>query len=155
MPERVVVRQNRRHEVDILASDPANPDSEHMHLVDSVYDFTPFTMLLASLGTCTTILIHSYAQNHRYPVEEAEVRLAFVEDDDGDDEIVVFVDVRGEGLSESDRQRLIQISSHCSVHKILDKGIPIQWHAFDAAAHDAHHGTPHEHDEQHDHEHDA
>ncbi|SRR5690606_19246702 len=153
MPERVIVRQNRQYEVDILVSDPANPESESMQLVDSVYDFSPFTMMLASLGTCTTILIHSYAKNHRYPVEEAEVRLAYVEGG-GDDEIVVFVDVRGEGLSETDRQRLIQISSHCSIHKILDKGIPIQWNAFDAAAHDAAHGAAHDHDHEQ-HEHDA
>lgn len=151
MPERVVVRQNRQYEVDILASDPANPESESLQLVDTVYDFSPYTMLLASLGTCTTILIHSYAENHRYPVDEAEVRLAYVEGDDGD-EITVFVDVRGEGLSEADRKRLIQISSHCSIHKVLDKGIPIQWHAFDAAEHDAAHGHGHDHEE---HEHDA
>lgn len=144
MPERVIVKQNANYEVDILASDPQNPEGESLILVDTVYDLTPYTMLLASLGTCTTILVHSYAQNHRYDVDEVEVRLAY-EETDGSDEIVVFVDVRGDGLSEADRLRLIQISEHCSIHKVLDRGVPIQWHAFDATA---------EHDhEQHDHSH--
>lgn len=152
MAERLIVRQNKQMEVDILASNPANPDAPELVLVEDIYDFTPYTLLLASLGTCTTILIHSYAQNHNYPVDEAEVRMAYQETEDGKDEIVVFVDVKGKGLSDGDRTHLIRVSEHCSIHKVLDKGVPIHWGDYQAALaehekHHHHHADEHEHDE--------
>lgn len=150
MAERLIVRQNRQMEVEILTDNPLNPDSPELVHVQDIYDLTPFTLLLASLGTCTTILIHSYAQNHRYPVDEAEVRMTFQEGEGGKDEIVTFVDVRGKGLSEEDRQHLIRISERCAIHKVLDKGIPIHWFDYQAALaeHEQHHhADDHEHDE--------
>src|SRR5690554_1164101 len=148
MAERLIVRQNRQMEVEILTDNPLNLDSPELVHIQDIYDLTPFTLLLASLGTCTTILIYSYAQNHHYPVDEAEVRMTFREGEGGQDEIVVFVDVRGKGLEEEDRQHLIRISEHCSIHKLLDKGVPIHWFDYQAALaeHEKHHHAD-EHDE--------
>lgn len=127
MTERVVVRQNAQYEVDLFATDPRDVEGVEVVPVENLYDLTPYTMLLTSLGTCTTILLHSYAENHNIPLEEAEVRLTYQELETGTEGIVVFVGFGGDELTETQRQRLFQVSEHCSIHKLLHDGMQIEW----------------------------
>lgn len=74
MSEKVIVRQNSKFETEFFASDP---ESGKQHHVDHVNDLTPYGMLLASLGTCTTVLLHTYAKNHGIKLDEAEITLRY------------------------------------------------------------------------------
>jgi putative redox protein len=92
-------------------------------------------MLLASLGTCTAVVLHTYAQYHSVPLQEVVIDLVydrmFGEDceqcegiDEYDERIKGTVALRGE-LTEDQRHRLHAVSRHCPIHKMLQTGIGV------------------------------
>ena len=129
MAETVVVRQNNAFEIEFQATDPHGADQETLDDVVHIYDLTPYGMLLASMGSCTTILLHSYAQNHAIPLEWVEIRLTFDREFDEDcehcEEIdryldVIDVSMKFTGpLSPPDHQKLLAIAAQCPVHKMV------------------------------------
>jgi putative redox protein len=94
----------------------------------------PFELLLAALGTCTSITVRMYADRKGWPLEDVQVRLAYAMVQAGDcgtsnggaqlvdgieEELIVVGD-----LSEAQRKRLAEIAARCPVHRTL--GSPIQ-----------------------------
>jgi uncharacterized OsmC-like protein len=139
--ERVVVRQNNQFETEILAQDPHNPDDQAFHPVSDVYQLTPYGMLLAGLGSCTAIVMHTYAQYHDVALEKAELDLdydrVFADDckdcagiDEYKEQITMSITVFGE-LTPADRHKLFAISKHCPIHKMLMHGIEVQSHLIE------------------------
>jgi uncharacterized OsmC-like protein len=119
-------------QMEIEGVDPqAADDDAHYHIIDSFYDVTPHGMLLVSLGACTCIMLHSYAQNHNIELEEVEVRMQYFHEPE--DHIEATVGLTGE-FDEKTYARLIQVSPHCTVHHALDKGIAIDWAEADEEA---------------------
>ena len=145
MAEAVIVRQNSRFEIQIDAIVQHDHEHEHRHANQSEPEFqpisdirylTPYGMLLASLGSCTTVVLHTYAQNHGVELDEAEVRVSydrvFADDcedceeiDEFHERIDVAVALTGQ-LSASERTRLHMIARHCSIHKMLEQGIEVR-----------------------------
>jgi putative redox protein len=135
MGERVIVRQNSEFETEILALDPHNPDDEQFHLVEDVRHLTPYGMLLSGLGACTAIVLHTYAQYHEVDLREVELRLeydrVFAEDCEDCEEIQEYEEQIDEeialvgGLAPEEHKRLLQVSKHCPIHKILTQGIEV------------------------------
>jgi uncharacterized OsmC-like protein len=136
--ERVIVRQNSSFETEILALDPHDPDSHQFHPVDNVSHLTPYGMLLSGLGSCTAIVLHTYAQHHGVILREVELRLQYdrvfaddcVECEDIqeykeqiEEEIVLIGD-----LTPEERKRLFLVSRHCPIHKMLMQGIEVKSH---------------------------
>ncbi len=135
MAEIVVVRQKSNFDTEFLAADTNSPRPEDHKLrpVHAIHELTPYGMMLAGLGSCTTILLHSYAHNHGVRLDEVELHVSYdrVFDEDCEhceeigeytEKISAEVGLVGE-LDAKERNKLFLISKQCPVHKILHDGI--------------------------------
>ncbi len=138
MSERVIVHQDKEFQTAYWALDPADPEATEPHPVAGIHDLTPYGMILASLGTCTAIVMHTYAQSHELPLDEVELILDYqrlYKDDCKDCEEIgeyleqIGLDIRLAGnLTSAQRERLLKVSRHCPIHRMLDDGIKVQPH---------------------------
>ncbi len=134
--ERVWVWQNSKYETRFSAPDVEQPESQELHPVAGIYELSPYGMMLASLGSCTTIVLNSYAQNHKIPLESVEIRLEYdriFKEDCVDCEAIQNYDerireeIQFEGqLSEKDRKRLQIVAHACPIYKMFLQGIKIE-----------------------------
>jgi uncharacterized OsmC-like protein len=141
MPEHVIVQQNSDFEIAFQAADPEAEEGAEGSEPQDVYhihEMTPYGMMLASLGSCTTIVLHTYAQHHGVALDEVEIDLRYqrifaedCEDCEGidryEERIQQEIKFRGD-LAEGDRERLFHISRQCSIHKMFERGIKIESH---------------------------
>jgi uncharacterized OsmC-like protein len=95
-------------------------------------------MLLSGIGSCTAIVLHTYAQHHGVDLREVELHLTydrvFAEDcvecedileyrEQIDEQIVLTGD-----LTPQERNKLFLVSKHCPIHKMLIQGIEVRSH---------------------------
>lgn len=97
---------------------------------------TPYDLLLASLGSCTSMTLRMYANQKKFNITKIEVRLRhdrvhnedcqacldgkFIQD-------VIYRELIIEGdINQKQRQRMLQIADLCPVHKTLHNEIDIQ-----------------------------
>lgn len=135
MPERVVVRQNERFEIEFRAvTDPEAEDNE-LESVAHIHALTPHGMMLVSLGACTTSLLHSYALHHNIDLPWVEVEAVYrrisgeeCEECEGPNDyrekIIKTLRLPAE-LDEGLRERLYKISHQCSIQHILEHSIDV------------------------------
>ena len=97
---------------------------------------TPYDLLLAALGSCTSMTVGMYARRKQWPLERVTVRLrqsrvhakdcAACETEDAM-LTVIDRDVQFEGpLSDGQRTRLLAIANRCPVHLTLTSKIDIR-----------------------------
>jgi putative redox protein len=135
MSEKIIVRQNRRMEVEVLAAESEGEHAGELQAVGRIHELTPYGLLLAGLGTCTTVVVHTYARNHDVQLERVEVaveyRRDFQEDCEHCEEIegydeAILEDTRFEGsLSAEEHATLQRVAELCSIRKMLESGVPV------------------------------
>jgi putative redox protein len=133
--EVVIIRQNADFETEIMAVEADN-EASRFQLVERLNNVTPDGLFLSSLGCCTAVVLHTYAQNHGLQLQEVEIRLEyrrlFREDcqncEDArpyEEQISEEIALRG-NLTEQEREKLFRISHQCPIHKMLQSGIEIR-----------------------------
>jgi len=97
---------------------------------------TPYGLLLAALGACTTMTLRMYAKHKKWPLESVDVTLrhdkihaqdcAECETETGKiDRIEKEIALAGP-LSEEQRQRLLEIADRCPVHRTLHNEVSVE-----------------------------
>lgn len=105
---------------------------------------TPYDLLLAALGSCTSMTVGLYARGKKWPLEHVTVSLwhtrihardcAECETKEGMlDRIDMRIELSGE-LTQPQRDKLMEIAGKCPVHRTLKSEIDIRKHPADAPA---------------------
>lgn len=133
----VVVRTDREHyPTRILANGHSLNADEPVRVGGQDTGPTPYDLLLAALGSCTSITLRMYADRKEWPVDSIVVRLdhSKIHADDCEDcesakgkidRIERVIQLEGD-LDEEQRQRMLEIADKCPVHRTLHSEISVR-----------------------------
>jgi len=133
----VVVRTDREHyRTEILANGHSLLADEPVTAGGTDTGPTPYDLLLAGLGACTSITLRMYADRKGWPVEAIAVHLdhSKIHADDCEecespsgkiDRIEREVELIGD-LDDEQRARLLEIADKCPVHRTLHSEISVK-----------------------------
>lgn len=129
-----IVRTARaRYQTEILARTHSIVADEPLAAGGTDTGPSPFELLMAALGACTSITLRMYADRKEWPLEEIGVRLRHrrlppseqsvgAEGRAREHEISQEVELVG-SLDAEQRERLMQIAHRCPVHRALHAGL--------------------------------
>ncbi|BDA80424.1 hypothetical protein LPTSP3_g33540 [Leptospira kobayashii] len=85
----------------------------------------PTQILVAALGSCTSITVRMYADRKEMPLDAVEVSLNLEKTAPDQTKIIRNIKLIGD-LTPAQRERLLQVANACPVHKILSGTINIE-----------------------------
>lgn len=136
-PERVIVREkNKKFTREIYTENHMLTSDEPIAVGGSDLGANPYELLLAALGSCTSMTMRMYANHKNIDLHDIEVELSHsrihAEDCEGCekqaqmiDKISRIITLTG-NLDEAQRTRLLEIAEKCPVHKTLTNQIHIE-----------------------------
>lgn len=136
-PDTVIVRErDKKFTREIFTQRHRLISDEPLQLGGADMGVNPYELLLAALGSCTSMTLRMYANHKKLDLEDIEVELRHsrihLEDCAACDKQNTLVDsinreIRLVGqLSEDQRKRLLEIANLCPVHKTLENRIVIK-----------------------------
>ncbi|MBL8496520.1 OsmC family protein [Nitrosomonas sp. JL21] len=142
-PGSVIVREcDKKFTREILTSHHRLISDEPIALGGTDLGFNPYELLLAALGSCTSMTLRMYANHKQIDLQDIQVELhhdrIHANDCAGCDEhpqqidvITRVIQLTGH-LDEKQRTRLLEIANACPVHKTLNSKIQINTSLMDA-----------------------
>lgn len=133
MTEKVRIRLDRQFRLEIAADDPKSGSG--FEPVGQIQELSPYGMLLAGVGSCTTMVVMTYAENHGLPLEQVEIEMVYERDFDEDCErceeieeyeefILETISLQGE-LSVETADKLRTIAHRCPLEVMLGHGVKV------------------------------
>ncbi|RME24465.1 MAG: OsmC family peroxiredoxin [Deltaproteobacteria bacterium] len=131
--ERVVVTMDSRYRAEFRALPENGPEPVRVRKIDQM---TPYAMMLAGLGSCTAIVLHTFAANHGIALERVRIDLRYGRDYRKDceqcspdtsytEKITKHIELEG-SLTDADRKKLHRVAEYCPIRKILANGIEVE-----------------------------
>jgi uncharacterized OsmC-like protein len=136
MADRVIVRQDGEFHTQFWAEQEGEGVQVKMGEVEHIHQLNPYGMMLASLGSCTAIVLNTYAQYHKLELTGVEIHLQYnrnfhkdcetcAEVDNYSEEVVEELALTGK-LSDEVKQKLLHVAHACPIYKMFKEGIPIK-----------------------------
>ena len=75
MADRVIVWQDSEFRTRFWAEEEGKAGK--MEEAEQIHQLNPYSMMLASLGSCTAIVLNTYAQYHHFNLDEVEIHLQY------------------------------------------------------------------------------
>lgn len=136
MAEHVIVRQDADFRTQFWVEEETENGKGKMHEADHIHQLNPYSMMLASLGSCTAIVLNTYAEHHRMSLEGVEIELFYNRNyrkdcdtceqaDSFTEEVVEKMKFLGQ-LTDAEREKLLRIAHACPIYKMFKEGIPIR-----------------------------
>ncbi|MBB34011.1 MAG: osmotically inducible protein C [Hirschia sp.] len=86
---------------------------------------SPFDLVSAALGACTSITLRMYADRKNLPLEHVSVDITREKQENGRVLFNRAVQIEGD-IPENTRQRMVEIAEKCPVHRLLNGGADIR-----------------------------
>ncbi len=145
MDERVRMIHNKTFGKKFYTLEPQSKTSDDLHLVlvEKIHLATPYELLLASLSSCTGMLLHAYSEERDISLEEVKIDAVYRhapdhQDEQSTDEIGQTITVSG-FFTREEEEKIERISTECRIHHILEKDIRIRTHWKSVKAHNPQH----------------
>ena len=134
--DRVVVRTGAAgFRTDVVAGSHAFVVDEPVAVGGTDAGPTPYDLLVAALGACTSMTLRMYADRKGWPLEGVTVRLRHARVHAEDcancesgtakvDRVTREIELAGP-LDDTQRRRLLEIADRCPVHRTLSAGVRI------------------------------
>jgi len=134
MTEKVRIRLDNQFRLEIEAVDPHAKDGDFEPVLH-VQGLSPYGMLIAGVGSCTAMVVMTYAKNHDLSLDQVELKMVYDRDFDQDceqcedideyeDFILETIDLKGD-LSDETEPKLRQIAHQCPLEIMLENGVKI------------------------------
>lgn len=120
MPRRTVsVREGRRLARSVTIG-PHNLTADEPEPLSTDTGPTPGELLLAALGTCTSMTVRAYADRHGWQLHQVDVDLQF----DPRGQIVKNIRIVGD-LEPVQTERLLAVADRCPVHRLITEDVAV------------------------------
>ena len=140
--KQVIVRTGQGYRTEIQAGKHTLVADEPLSAGGTNTGPDPYTLLLASLGACTSITLRMYADHKQWPLENITVHLshrkihakdcAACESDTGKIDLIKRELELSGPLETTQQERLLEIADKCPVHRTLTSETLVETHLNDA-----------------------